>query len=106
MFGQVRLGERHIAAAQPATSTKILYREEIGFSSSRQTETNATCDPIGTTPTMPVSLELDPVWTQLTRPHGVGSLQVFEEFGRAGEIRTRDLLHPKQKISITYRRPH
>lgn len=43
-----------------------------------------------------VSLELDPVWTQLERPRGVGGLQVLEEFGRAAGILTRDLLHPSK----------
>ena len=50
-----------------------MYRKESMSSPSRDTEYNATRVPW--TPRLPsrVSLELDPVWTQLTRPLGLGA---------------------------------
>ena len=48
-----------------------------------------------------------PFWTPLGLQTGVlrgsASCISLRNFGRAAEIRTRDLLHPKQEISITYR---
>ena len=46
-----------------------------------------------------------PGWTPRRVPEGIGVGKSLKGFGRAGEIRTRDLLHPKPNSPITTRCP-